>query len=220
MKYKVNNVIYGTIEKLSDKFGVSVFLIERRLAVGKTIEEAVGIKTTIKDDRFICYGREYPSLSLLAKNLGVDVSCIELRVLRGMTIEKAVTDILKPKPKNYHSNGKNFSTIKERDKYKRALVKAMFPIVYQGMTFRTRNSLAQHVGMASITLINRLSQRMPVEVAIKHEQYSVVFDGEYYSNMSLLSRKLNISISAIKYRLEQGYTLEDAVSELLLKKGE
>lgn len=135
--YKIDGKEYASIDALADAFDVPVFLVERRLALGRTVEEAVGLIKRTKNvglaKPFVVDGVRFPSRRAAAIHFGINFDAFNSRIERNWTPEQAVG--LEPPP----------------DKQGTAIT-----ITVDGIKFKSRADAAKHFGIRPDRFYSRL----------------------------------------------------------------
>lgn len=236
--YDHNGKGYATIRDMCKTYKITPKIYNERLYAGWSQKDALTkpIKKLVIKDHL---GNEYKNVNEMCKNYGISASAYRDRIKKGMSIKDALTKPIrttkiKDHLGNTYANQIEMTAVYGIDPklFTARLAKGMsiedaltLPRNYTarpstdhlGQTFATFEDLARHYNISAAALLRRLSY-MPLEDALTKPKG---FRGEYFDHegncfrsKTEMCRYWGISINTYDYRIDNGASVEQALSEL------
>jgi Zn-dependent peptidase ImmA (M78 family) len=181
---------YKNVNEMCRNYGISASAYRDRIKKSMSVKDALTkpIRTTkIKDH----LGNTYANQIEMTAAYGIDPKLFTARLAKGMSIEDALT-----LPRNYTAKPSTD---------------------HLGQTFATFEDLARHYNISAAALLRRLSY-MSLEDALTKPKG---FRGEYFDHegncfrsKTEMCRYWGISVTTYDYRINNGASVEQALSEL------
>ena len=204
----VGDVEYPTLAAAVERYGANTIIVERKLEMEWTPDEAFGLVSHKLKGRpvatpvakftnsipIIANGVEFESHNAAARHYGIDRRTFMGRVKRGATIEEAVSRPAKALAKSVTIGGVKFESIK---------------------------AAAQHYGIVIGTLYSRLYRGMTPEEAVSRPVRAkgpLAIHGVKFGSLSAAARHYGINRATFTSRLRSGWTPEEAAG--LVVRGE
>ena len=204
---------FQTINDIATHFKIESTDLIRELANGYDVSGAVEKLKRKHGNRpsIMVRGKSFPSLNKIAKHFKVNASSLYQRVKRGDPVEKAVNEL------EFNENDPSRVPGKKGRRGK--------PVEYNGMTFSSIREFAAHYNIDVHKVVYRLKQgfthgqaigREPIEEdkeIRESDRESIFYRGKEYRSVRALSKAFNIGAHKVRYRLKQGWSIEQAIDK-------
>lgn len=212
-------VSYPDIEEMCIEYGVKKSNYMSRISKGWTVEEAL---TGVKKDSVVYdhLGNMFLSQKEMCENYGIKLGTFRVRMKNGFTLEEALTTAIGDPRKSHGKTvsdhlGNTYPSIREM-----CIAYEVNDSTYQ---CRIRNGYTveealtgkrQKVVQPSAPKVPKVKKQKPVKKIVPKKPKNSVTDhlGNEYGSTLEMCKAYGIRVDTFKYRLEQGWDLEDALT--------
>lgn len=199
IEFDYNGKHYSTLMEFAKEYNINYPRLSNRILRGQDIKVAVKecienpskkpyIKRKLDHNNIIYKDIKYNSYKQLCEKLGIDYKFLLARLSIGMSLEKAI----------------------EKPKIEKG-------ITYKGIKYKSKKELCEKFGINVHTFKYRLQRGMSMESALTCKTTgsgkcnNIVYKGKTYDKLYDLAKEYNINYGTFINRLNNGFSLEEAV---------
>lgn len=195
--------VYPNVHTMAETYGITEKVYWSRKRILKWPLEKI-LTTPIQDQEapanakpIECNGIQFKSINALCKHYGIPRTTYKLRISQGLTPEEAVAS--KPKPIKGFSAGPK---------------KCIDP---WGNEFKSQAAMYRHYGTTKDIAAGRFEHGWTLEeiltnpTKIDPHKECIGPDGKTYAGFKIMAEAFGLSESTLRGRLQQGYSLDEAI---------
>lgn len=196
MSIIVNGVEYKNLNRACKEIGVSYSKVYNYISRNSlSVDEA--FKLAKKDSSIVIGGIKYESIKSACDTLNLDSNKVYARLSLGWSLDEALEVV-------------------DRDKKSK-----VFPIIVNGIKYRSLNSACFRLGVKPKTVENFLHQGYNIEEAFEKSKGEVNFEGlsitknfkvngKVYKNLKTACKDIGVDYSKVWSRLKAGWSVDEA----------